>query len=176
MKTVLLVTAFAVVAASQAFAQSSQPDPNSLTNQINSVYAAQQQQEAAEKARLAAQKAAREAALQKAERARAAERAAALAIAREKEAQKISVEKDNQHYVDQLRALKIENEKLKLDAKKTDVARENDFVNARLKRENAETDVIQSKADATRNVSSGEKVLLEKTGQAEVKKESGWFK
>lgn len=49
------------------------------------------------------------------------------------------------------------------------------FINALLKKENFETDVIQSLADANRNVSSGEKMFLQKTGEATVKKTSGIF-
>jgi hypothetical protein len=64
---------------------------------------------------------------------------------------------------------------LELQAAKARVDRANDLINAELKRTDAQTDVIQSQADANRNISSGAKVLLERTGEAEVKKQSGVF-
>ncbi len=188
MKVILLVVAVTVLMVTQAFAQSS------LTDQINSVYAVQQQQEAvrhAEQQRLeakqqaerrraekrqAVERAAALAQMRQAEKQRAAERAAALAIAKKKEAEAIAERKDNERYEDKLRAMQIEQQELQLQAEKARVARENDFINAQLKQQNAQTDVIQSQADARRNVSSGEKVLLEKIGEAKVKKESGIFK
>ncbi len=188
MKVILLIVAATVLMVTQAFAQSS------LTDQINSVYAVQQQQDAArrvEQQRLeakrraerrraekqqAADRAAALAAMRQAEKQRAAEHAAAIAIAKKKEAEAIAERKDNERYEDKLRAMQIEQQELQIQAEKDRVARENDFINAQLKQQNAETDVIQSHADATRNVSSGEKVLLEKTGEARVKKESGIFK
>ena len=70
----------------------------------------------------------------------------------------------------------MEERKLELARKKARVSREDDFIEQELKREAAKTDVIQSDADATRNVSGGTKTLMEKEGEARVKKESGFFK
>ena len=54
--------------------------------------------------------------------------------------------------------------------------REDDFIDQELKEKAANTDVGQSQADVNRNLSSGQKTLLEKVGEAEVKKNSGFFK
>lgn len=84
--------------------------------------------------------------------------------------------KRDQSYEDELRQLEIEERKLELARKKARVNRENDFIEQELKRESAKTDVIQSGADSARNLSSGSKTLMEKEGEAKVKKESGFFK
>jgi hypothetical protein len=182
----------------QASAQSS------LTDQINSVYTVQQKKEATERAAREAQQAEqrrlaerREAERREAERIHAAEHAAAVAAAAKKEAEAAAAaakkqaelaaaaakkeaeaaadKKRDQQYEDELRALQIEQKKLELQAAKVRVDRTNDLVNAELKRADAQTDVIQSHADANRNISSGAKALLERTGEAEVKKQSGVF-
>ena len=75
----------------------------------------------------------------------------------------------DQNYEDQLRALEIEQKKLDLQSEQAKVARSNEYIDQDLKSEAAKTDFVQSQADANRNVSSGIKTLLEKTGDAEVK-------
>jgi hypothetical protein len=198
MRAVVVAAALACALVTQASAQSS------LTDQINSVYAVQQKKDAAEKAAREAQQAEqqrlaeqREVERREAERRRATEHAAAVAAAAKKqadaaaatakkeaeaataaakkEAEASADKKRDQQYEDQLRALQIEQKKLELQAAKARVDRTNDLINAELKRTDAQTDVIQSQADANRNISSGAKVLLEKTGEAEVKKQSGVF-
>lgn len=84
--------------------------------------------------------------------------------------------KRDQSYEDELRKLELEERKLELARKKARVSREDEFIEQELKREAAKTDVIQSDADAARNVSGGAKIFLEKEGEARVKKESGFFK
>lgn len=134
---------------------------------------------AAAKARAAAQ-----AAAQAAAKAAAKARAAAQAeIRRKQEAieqreydNQMADKKRDQSYEDELRQLEIEERKLELARKKARVNRENDFIEQELKRESAKTDVIQSGADSARNLSSGSKTLMEKEGEAKVKKESGFFK
>lgn len=110
-------------------------------------------------------------------------RAEAQARARAKEAIRqreydnyMADKKRDQSYEDELRKLELEERKLELARKKARVSREDDFIEQELKREAAKTDVIQSDADATRNVSGGAKTLMEKEGEARVKKESGFFK
>lgn len=88
----------------------------------------------------------------------------------------IADKKRDQAYEDQLRLLELEALKLELERKKARVKREDDFIEQELKREAAKTDVIQSDADAQRNISKGTEVLLIKEGEARVKKESGFFK
>ncbi|APR93815.1 hypothetical protein PATSB16_04710 [Pandoraea thiooxydans] len=81
-----------------------------------------------------------------------------------------------QAYQDQLRSLQIEREQLQLQAMKARVARANDFIDQELRQDAAQTDVVQSRADANRALSQGTKSLLEDTGKARVKNASGWFK
>jgi hypothetical protein len=78
-------------------------------------------------------------------------------------------------YEDQQRDMDLQERKLKLQAEQVRVNRENDVIDAQLKRENAQTDVVQSNADANRNISEGGKSLLEDTGKAKVKEASSWF-
>jgi hypothetical protein len=126
-----------------------------LSDQINSVYRAQQAEQlreqqnqqawAAQQARIAAQ--------QRAERA-AAEQQKAEAIRRDQE------------YREKLRALDVQQKELQLQKLKAQTARENDFIDRELKRLDAETDEIQSQADANRNLSEGAKAFLNKAGDA----------
>jgi hypothetical protein len=53
-----------------------------------------------------------------------------------------------------------------LDMAKAKAKRANDFIDAQLKRDAAETDVVQSAADASRNVTSGVKNLMTSEGKA----------
>lgn len=81
----------------------------------------------------------------------------------------------DEQFEDEARALALEEKKLDLEAKKAKVARSNDYIDAELKAEAAKTDVIQSEADATRDVSSGTKAILEKTGEADVNRSNKMF-
>lgn len=127
----------------------------------------------------------------KEQRARAKAQAAALAAKRAREkaiadAKKAEQErayneymtdkKRDQSYEDELRQLEIEERKLELARKKARVNREDDFIDQELKNSAARTDVIQSEADATRNLSKGAENLMTKEGEARIKKESGFFK
>jgi hypothetical protein len=148
-----------------------------LQDQIHSVYQAQQQDEARQRAAYDAQQAELRRERQEqisAERARAAA-AAALQKQRAEEAQAEKLR--NQAYEDQLRDLNVERQKTALQAEKARAARENDFINADLARKSAETDVVKSDADRThseadenRNVSSGIKNFLDQSGAAAVRK------
>ncbi|EFB9862418.1 hypothetical protein CV519_004464, partial [Escherichia coli] len=62
-----------------------------------------------------------------------------------------------------------------LQAKAARVQRENDFIEQELKERAAKTDVIQSEADANRNISTGSKDLLQSEGKAREKKASSWW-
>lgn len=159
----------------------------SLADQIAAVHSAEMQKRAADEAAQKTAEAARQeqarqdalrqdqlqrkhdAALAAAQAARKAERDRQLAAA---EADK----KRAQAYQDQLRSLQIEREQLQLQAMKARVARANDFIDQELRQDAAQTDVVQSRADANRALSQGTKSLLEDTGKARVKNASGWFK
>jgi Family of unknown function (DUF5384) len=161
-----------------AFAQTS------LSDQINSVYSAQQQNDYA--AQAAAQAQQREVLAEQhrqwatAREARAAAREAqrtqaAREMAREAAAQAAAEadKKRDQAYEDQLRALDIQEKILQLKADRAKVARANDYIDQDLNRSRAETDVIQSQADATRNISSGEKSFLNQAGRADIARVTG---
>jgi Family of unknown function (DUF5384) len=138
-----------------------------LSDQINSVYAAQTANEAAAQAQLQAQQqaAAREArrqfeADQAVRRRRDEQDAAARAEAR---SQRESEEK----YNDQLRALDIQERELQLQQDKDRVARDNDYMDQELNRSKAATDAIEAQSNATRALSAGEKDYLDQEGEAD---------
>jgi sulfur carrier protein ThiS len=103
-------------------------------------------------------------------------RAAAAARQQQKEAEAAADKKRDQTYQDQLRALDVQQRSLAVEAEKARVSRSNEYIDQELKAKAAETDVVKSQADSNRNLSEGAKTLLEKTGDAEVKSQSGWFK
>lgn len=90
----------------------------------------------------------------------------------EAEIQQDKVEND---YANRLRELKLKQLELQVQEQEARVARSKDFIDQDLKRKQAETDVIQSQADATRNVSEGDKNLATSTGTALENKSKGWF-
>ena len=148
-----------------------------VQDQINSVYQAQQQEEARQRAAYDAQQAELRREHQSqlaAERARAA---AAGALQKQREEAAQADKQRNQTYEDQLRELNIERQKAELQAEKARTDRETDFINADLARRGAETDVVKSQADRTRseadanrNVSSGVKNYLDQAGAAAVER------
>ncbi|EIY1188607.1 DUF5384 family protein [Salmonella enterica] len=81
----------------------------------------------------------------------------------------------DQSYKDELRRLEIQKQKLALAREEARVKRENEFIDQELKSKAAQTDVIQSHADANRNLSEGGHDLLQSEGKAREEKASGWF-
>ncbi|WP_079774560.1 DUF5384 family protein [Salmonella bongori] len=81
----------------------------------------------------------------------------------------------DQSYEDELRQLEIQKQKLALAREEARVKRENEFIDQELKSQAARTDVIQSHADANRNLSEGSRDLLQSEGKAREEKASGWF-
>ncbi|MFG5864216.1 DUF5384 family protein [Metapseudomonas sp. CR1201] len=157
-----------------------------LAGQFDQLYQIEQQTKRAEanaeaerirQAALAQERAeAREAAARK-ERA-AAQRAAAQRAAEQRQAQAAEekrIRTREENYEDELRALELEERRLALQAKRAKVARANDYIDAELRDSAARTDVIQSEADAARNVTSGTKSLLEDAGKAEVNRSKSLF-
>jgi hypothetical protein len=135
-----------------------------LDSQIMAVRAAQDAEIARQneaRAEIAAAAARQAAAYQAAQDRRAATaQAAANARAADEHADKLR----DQKFEDQNREIDIEAKKLQLDAMKARVARENDYIDQDLKRKAATTDVIQSTADAKRDIGSGTKALLSGVG------------
>jgi len=150
-------------------------DP-ALTSQINAVHAAELEQQRARDAEEAKWRAeterrqADEAARQ--ERAERARVAAAKARADELKSDK----QRDQVYEDKLRDLEIQQRAIALQKEQKRANREDDFIDEELHMHKAQADVVQSNADANRNVSEGTKSLLTDTGKAEVKESSRWFK
>lgn len=100
------------------------------------------------------------------------ERIKQAVINKEKERQKQIELKEKeriQKYEDKLKAVELEEMRLNLEAKKAYVKRTNDFIDQDLKQKSAKTDVIQSEADKTRNISSGAKSFLISSGSAQEK-------
>lgn len=107
-------------------------------------------------------------------------KAAAIAAERKQQLERQNQErltdkKRDQSYEDELRSLEIQKQKLALAREEARVKRENEFIDQELKNKAAQTDVIQSNADANRNMSEGGKQLMISSGKAEEKKSSGWF-
>lgn len=76
---------------------------------------------------------------------------------------------------DEAHALAIEERKLRLQTLKAKADRSNEYIDAELRSSAAKADVVQSEADANRNISSGAKALLEDTGKARVNTSNKWF-
>lgn len=76
---------------------------------------------------------------------------------------------------DKLRDLQVEEASLDLEAKRARAKRANEFVDQELKEKAANTDVVQSEADATRNISAGVADNLKSTGKAAETKAGKWF-
>ncbi|CTV35707.1 DUF5384 family protein [Escherichia albertii] len=107
-------------------------------------------------------------------------KAAAAAAARQARQDKLDAEatKDKQRdqgYEDELRSLEIQKQKLALAKEEARVKRENEYIDQELKRQAAHTDVVQSEADANRNMSEGGRDLMKSAGKAEENKSDSWF-
>lgn len=62
-----------------------------------------------------------------------------------------------------------------MQAKRAVVKRTDEFIDRDLKQKDASTDVIQSGADAIRNLSDGKKEKMKSEGRAEEKKARGFW-
>lgn len=91
------------------------------------------------------------------------------------ESERLADKYREQSFEDQVRQMKLDEMRLELERKKTRIAREDDLIDSELKHANAKTDVLQSEADANRNVSTGVKSALESEGRAKEEKASKWF-
>ena len=68
-----------------------------------------------------------------------------------------------------------EKQKLALAKEEARVKRENEFIDQELKHKAAQTDVVQSEADANRNMTEGGRDLMKSVGKAEENKSDSWF-
>lgn len=171
-----------LLALSISFCLSPASHAGQMDNQLNALRQAELQNESAKRQQIAAEQAKtkaeqqRQAAAQAAyERKQAAARAAAAERQQKLDAERAAARQKEAQYTDSLRDMDLEARKLELERQRARIKRENEFIDQELKRESAKTDNIQSDADAKRAVSQGAKELMQKEGDARVKKESGWF-
>lgn len=170
---------------------------NTLQDQLSAIAQAESEGKARQDAKVAAEKAAREKALLEeklkrertiaaaerkraqqiasAEKRRAQQQAESKAIREAAEKERLQDKGRDQSYEDQLRELQLAKMKLELESQSKRVKREDDFIDAELKRENARTDVIQSDADSNRAISTGAKELMQSEGRASETKAGKWF-
>lgn len=71
----------------------------------------------------------------------------------------------NQAYEDELRRIELQERRAGAAHTRASASRSNDFIDQQLKRENAHTDVVQSHADANRNLSVGARDMMKGVGQ-----------
>jgi len=168
MRALILSVAFGVFT-TVAFAD------QTLTDQVNSVHAIEVEQQRIEQLQAEARQEeyARQVAKENAQREKA-QRAQAAAVAAKASEQKADKVRD-QTYEDKLRDLEIQQRMIALQKEQKRANREDDFIDQELNMKKSQADLVQSGADATRNVSSGAKSLMEDTGKAKVKESSGWF-
>lgn len=78
-------------------------------------------------------------------------------------------------YEDELRKMEIEEKKMALRAKQARLARVDEFIDQDLNRRKAETDVVQSTADAKRNISQGTKDMFTGLGKGAEAQGKKWW-
>ncbi|EKP0294984.1 DUF5384 family protein [Aeromonas veronii] len=170
---------------------------NSLQDQLSAIAQAESDGKARQEAKIAAEQAMRDKALLEerlkrereaanaarkraqqlaaAEQRKAQQAAEAKALRKSQELERKEDKKREQSYEDQLRELQIAKMKLEIESQSKRTKREDDFIDAELKRENARTDVIQSDADANRAISTGARDLMQSEGKASETKAGKWF-
>jgi hypothetical protein len=85
------------------------------------------------------------------------------------EQQRVTLDRERDlAYQEKLRELDLRQKTQELKRVETRVSRENDFIDRELRHQDADTDVVQSGADAARNVSGGAKVFMEDVGAAAI--------
>lgn len=105
--------------------------------------------------------------------------AAAAKVRQAKENERLADKARDQGYEDELRALAIEEKRMELAHKKAMLEAQSKaadkYVEQDLNVRKAATDVIQSQADANRNITKGIQNNLESQGKAEEKRAGNWF-
>lgn len=159
---------------------------SSLQDQLSAVAAAEQQGKVEEQKKHDDWVAQRDREIQQEKQRRANavaaanKKAAAAQAARQARQDKLDAEaavdkKRDQGYEDELRSLEIQKQKLALAKEEARVKRENEYIDQELKHKAAQTDVVQSEADANRNISEGGRDLMKSAGKAEENKSDSWF-
>ncbi|MGQ7169672.1 DUF5384 family protein, partial [Escherichia sp. R-CC3] len=75
----------------------------------------------------------------------------------------------------ELRSLELQKQTLAMAKEEASVKRETEFIDQELKHKAAQTDVVQSEADANRNMTEGGRDLMKSVGKAEENKSESWF-
>jgi len=101
--------------------------------------------------------------------------AAANARAHAREVERLKDKAREQAYQDQLRQLEIEKNRLEVQQLAGRTEHNDEFIAQDLKKQAAETDVIQSQADANRDTAEGQKSLMTSQGKALETKAGKWF-
>lgn len=96
-----------------------------------------------------------------------ASRAAAAASAEQKKRQEVADREraKNDAYRDEMRRLDIQERKAGIAGNRAAASRANEYIDRDLKKQDAQTDVIKSNADANRNISSGAGDMMRGIGQ-----------
>lgn len=128
---------------------------------------------AKEEAQRQAQLAAQRAHEQKMAKIAAAQRAKQAAARQARENERLADKARDQNYEDELRALALEEKRMELAHKKAMLEAQSKaadkYIEQDLNTRKAATDVIQSQADANRNVTEGIRDNLQKNGDAQIK-------
>ena len=150
---------------------------SSLQDQLSAVAEAEQQGKNEEQRQHDEWVAERNREIQQEKQRRANAQAAANKKARQDklDAEATADKKRDQSYEDELRSLEIQKQKLALAKEEARVKRENEFIDQELKHKAAQTDVVQSEADANRNMTEGGRDLMKSVGKAEENKSDSWF-
>lgn len=176
-KTTILATIIMAAVGVSGFAMAA-PNPFENAIRVNEQIKQEKAQrlakeEAQRQAQLAAQRA-HEQKMAKIAAAQRAKQAAAQAAARQaKENERLADKARDQGYEDELRALALEEKRMELAHKKAMLEAQSKaadkYVEQDLNVRKAATDVIQSQADANRNVTEGIRDNLQKNGDAQIK-------
>jgi hypothetical protein len=136
----------------------------SLQNQIDSVFAVQEREQARQRELLQEQAAREERAAAQQRAAQAAREHARAAAAKSARDEAVADKRRDQQYEDRLRDLAVRGKELELKRLEARTKREDEFIDRELAHQRAETDVVQSQADANRDVASGAKTFLQQSG------------
>jgi hypothetical protein len=135
-----------------------------LQDQINAVGAVQDREEARRMEWLREQAARQERAAAQQRAAQVARERARAAAAQAAHDEALADKRRDQQFEDRMRELEIREKELELKKLEARAKREDEFIDRDLAHQRAETDVVQSQADANREVSSGVKTYLQQSG------------
>lgn len=88
-----------------------------------------------------------------------------IALDKQRAAQEAKERQRNQAYEDEMRRMDLQERKAELAARRAKADRSNDYIDRELKREDAHTDVVHSRADANRNTSEGMRDMMKGIGK-----------